>query len=309
MKNDIRIVQGESIEKMKEIKSESIDLIIADPPYNLGKDYGNGSDLKSFDEYIGFTKDWTKEATRILKNTGTIYIFMGFRFISYLYQILEKDNQLNFVNWICWHYTQGIGKKKGFSPRHDDILMFSKSSSYTFNLDSIRVPQKFYRSINNMRGANPGDVWEFSHVHYCQDNRQDHPTQKPEGLMERMILASSNEYDLVLDPFSGSGTTLRVCQQLNRSCIGIELNNDYVKLTEDRLSQQFLCFDSLDPRMERVPNDLNDEEIREAYLKNHVEWFLKNHDDAKELFVKDVQKKYGQSKKRVITSNTDQLFK
>lgn len=309
MKNDVRIILGDAIEKMKEVKSESIDLIIADPPYNLGKDYGNGSDLKSFDEYIEFTKEWTKEANRILKDTGTIYIFMGFRFISYLYQILEMNNHLNFVNWICWHYTQGIGKKKGFSPRHDDILMFSKSSTYTFNLDSIRVPQKFYRSINNMRGANPGDVWEFSHVHYCQDNRQDHPTQKPEGLMERMVLASSNEYDQVLDPFSGSGTTLRVCQQLNRSCVGIELNKDYVKLTEERLSQQFLCFDTIDPRMERVPNDLNDEEIRDEYLKKHVEWFLKNHDDAKELFVKDVQKKYGQSKKRVITSNTDQLFK
>ena len=92
---------------------------------------------------------------------------------------------MNFINWICWHYTQGIGKKKGFSPRHDDILMFAKGKSHTFNLDAIRVPQKYYRSRNNMRGANPGDVWEFSHIHYCQENRQNHPTQKPEGLIER----------------------------------------------------------------------------------------------------------------------------
>ncbi|MCH7515600.1 MAG: site-specific DNA-methyltransferase [Bacteroidetes bacterium] len=262
---------------MQELKSKSVDLIIADPPYNLGKDYGNGSDTKNFEEYIQFTKKWTKEATRIVKQTGTIYIFMGFRFISYLYKILEKENSLNFVNWICWHYTQGMGKKKGFSPRHDDILIFTNSNKYTFNLDSIRVPQKYYRSRNNMRGANPGDVWEFSHVHYCQDNRQNHPTQKPEGLIERMVLASSNEGDVILDPFAGSGTTLRVAQQLNRSCTGFELNNDYVNMINERLNCYFRGFDSIDPRMERIPLDLNDKKIRDEYLQNHDKWFLQNH--------------------------------
>jgi DNA modification methylase len=301
---EIKIICGDAIEKMQEIKSKSVDLIIADPPYNLGKDYGNGSDTKNFSEYIHFTQEWTKEATRILKQSGTLYVFMGFRFISYLYQILEKEYSLNFVNWICWHYTQGIGKTKGFSPRHDDILMFTKSSNYTFNLDSIRVPQKYYRSRNNMRGANPGDVWAFSHIHYCQDNRQDHPTQKPEGLLERMILASSNEGDLILDPFSGSGTTLRVCQQLNRNCIGIELNEDYVKMTKNRLSEKFTGFDSIDPRMERVPNDLNDEKIRDEYLANHLKWFLKNHNGAKEIFFEEVEKKYG-TKKRYLPKQTD----
>lgn len=293
MKNSIEILQGEATEKLKDLQNESVDLIIADPPYNLNKDYGNKSDSKSFDEYLDFTRDWTREATRILKPTGTIYVFMGFRFISYLYQILEKENTLFFNNWICWFYTQGIGKTKGFSPRHDDILMFTKSKNFTFNLDDVRVPQKYYRSVNNMRGANPGDVWEFSHIHYCQENRQNHPTQKPEGLMERMILASSNENDLVIDPFAGSGTTLRVCQQLNRSCLGIELNADYINMIENRLNEPFTGFDSIDPRMERVPNDLNNEQIREEYLANHAEWFLKNHSGAKELFDVEVEKKYG----------------
>jgi DNA modification methylase len=202
----LEILSGDAILEMKKIASNSIDLIIADPPYNLGKDYGNDSDSKEFEDYISFTKEWTTEAKRILKPKGTIYVFMGFKFISYLYQILERDQKLIFNNWICWHYTQGIGKKKGFSPRHDDILMFTKSKEFTFNLDDIKIPQKFYRSVNNMRGANPGDVWEFSHVHYCNENRQNHPTQKPEGLIERLVLASSNIDDLVLDPFSGSGT-------------------------------------------------------------------------------------------------------
>jgi site-specific DNA-methyltransferase (adenine-specific) len=293
MKYRIEIQLGDAIEKFNEIKSDTVDLIIADPPYNLNKDYGNGSDSKSFDEYILFTKRWTKEATRVLKRTGTMYIFMGFRFISYLFQILEKDNKLNFCNWICWFYTQGIGKKKGFSPRHDDILMFTKGKDYVFNIDGIRVPQKFYRSINNMRGANPGDVWEFSHVHYCQENRQNHPTQKPEGLIERMVLASSNEGNFVIDPFAGSGTTLRVCQQLNRHCLGFELNPEYVELTNKRLVESFDGFDSIDPRMGRVPNDLNDPRIREEYLKNHISWFLKNHNGAKDDFYKEVEIKYG----------------
>ncbi len=293
MDKTIDIKEGNAVELFKSIKNNSIDLIVADPPYNLNKDYGNKSDRQDFDSYIQFTKDWVREAKRVLKPTGTIYVFMGFRFISYLYQVLEKDNGLNFNNWISWFYTQGIGKKKGFSPRHDDILMFTKTDKFTFNLDDIRVPQKFYRSINNMRGANPGDVWEFSHIHYCQENRQNHPTQKPEGLIERMVLASSNEGETVLDPFAGSGTTLRVCQQLNRNCIGFELNPEYVNMVKQRLSLPFIGFDSIDPRMERVPNDLNDEKIREEYLKNHVEWFLKNHNGAKEIFLKEVERKYG----------------
>lgn len=305
----IEIKNGDALELFKNIKDNSIDLIVADPPYNLNKDYGNKSDTKTFDEYIQFTEDWTGEAKRVLKPTGTIYVFMGFRFISYLYQILEKKQKLNFNNWICWYYTQGIGKKKGFSPRHDDILMFTKTDKFTFNLDAIRVPQKFYRSVNNMRGANPGDVWEFSHIHYCQDNRQNHPTQKPEGLIERMVLASSNEGDFVLDPFSGSGTTLRVCQQLNRKCVGFEINPAYVLMTEERLKIPFTGFDSIDPRMERVPNDLNDPTIREEYILNHVEWFLKNHNEAKDIFYKEIEAKYGQkiakqkSKIKIIQKN------
>jgi len=302
----IEILQGDALDLFKSIENDSVDLIIADPPYNLNKDYGNQSDNRSFDEYIEFTKDWTKEAKRVLKPTGTIYIFMGFRFISYLYQILEKDNELNFNNWICWYYTQGIGKKKGFSPRHDDILMFTKTDKFTFNLDDIRIPQKFYRSVNNMRGANPGDVWEFSHIHYCQENRQNHPTQKPEGLIERMVLASSNENDFVIDPFSGSGTTLRVCQQLNRNCKGFELNSEYVEVTRKRLSDPFTGFDSIDPRMARVPNDLNDDKTREEYLKNHQEWFLKNHNSANEMFLKEVENKYAGKKKRADKTEKQQ---
>lgn len=304
----IQVIQGNCIEELKSVNDCSIDLIVADPPYNIGKDYGNGSDKQQFDEYICFTKHWLKECHRVLKSDGTIYVFIGFRFISYLYQILEDELNMNFVNWISWHYTQGIGKTKGFSPRHDDILMFSKSENYKFNLDEIRIPQKYYRKINNMRGANPGDVWEVSHIHYCQKNRQPHPTQKPEALIERMVLASSNINDTVLDPFCGSGTTLRVCQQLNRNAIGIELNSVYVDQIRERLNEKFEGFDSIDERMLRVPNDFNENDTREEYIANHINWFLKNHPDRIETFLEDVKNKYPKSKGKQKKELTYDLF-
>ena len=288
----IDIILGNCINELKSLDSCSVDLIIADPPYSVGKDYGNTSDKLDFNDYIAFTKEWLVECHRVLKDSGTIYVFVGFRFISYIYQILEKELNMNFINWISWHYTQGIGKTKGFSPRHDDILMFSKTSTYKFNLDDIRIPQKYYRKVNNMRGANPGDVWEVSHIHYCQKGRQQHPTQKPEALIERMVLASSNEGDMVVDPFCGSGTTMRVCQQLKRNGIGIEINEEYVKLAKERLNRPFEGFDSIDTRMLRVPNDLNDAKTRNEYIKKHIDWFLKNHPDRVTSFLEDVNTKY-----------------
>ncbi|MBE6852577.1 MAG: site-specific DNA-methyltransferase [Ruminococcus sp.] len=296
MEKDLRldVYCGDVLEEMKKIDDESIDLIVTDPPYNLNKNYGNTHDTLEFAEYLEFSKNWLKEADRVLKPNGTIYIFMGMRYISYIYNILDSELKYHFNSWIVWYYTQGIGKTIGFSPRHDDILMFTKSKKFTFNLDDIRVPQKYYRSVNNMRGANPGNVWEFSHMHYCSKHRLSHPTQKPEGLYERIILASSNEGDTVLDPFVGSGTALRVCQNTGRNCIGIDINPEYIKMCQDRLIRPFVGFDSIDERMTRIPNDLNDPDIREQYIRNHVEWFLKNHKDVIPEFMKKVREKYGE---------------
>lgn len=293
MDKELKIICGNAIDEMVKMPDKSVRLIVTDPPYNLNKDYGNNQDNLEFKEYLDFSRQWLKEAHRILTEDGTIYVFMGMRYISYVYSILEQELNMTFNSWITWFYTQGIGKTKGFSPRHDDILMFTKHpKNFVFNLDDIRVPQKFYRSVNNMRGANPGNVWEFSHMHYCNKNRQNHPTQKPEGLYERMILSSSNEGDTVLDPFSGSGTLLRVCQQTGRKGIGIEINPEYISMTKERLETPFTGFDSIDERMKRVPNDLNDAEIRIQYIKNHIQWFLKNHPDAINEFIDEVIRAY-----------------
>ena len=251
-----RLICGDAIEEMANLPASSVDLLIADPPYNLGKDYGNNIDDKAWHEYEDFTRQWLTEAMRVLRPTGSLYVFMGVRFIAKLYVFLEEEFKLNFNGWITWHYTQGMGRKTGFSPRHEDLLYFTKSKQFTFNLDEVRVPQKYFRERNNMAGANPGDVWQFSHVHYCSAERQPHPTQKPEALLQRVIASSSNEGDVVLDPFIGSGTTCRVAQVLGRKWLGIEINPEYVEMSQRRLADSFTQFDSIDLRMERVPKDL-----------------------------------------------------
>lgn len=292
MDKNLNLICGDAIKELKKLSDSSIDLITTDPPYNLSKDYEKTNDNLEHNEYLDFSRQWIQQCYRVLKPNGTIYVFMGMKYISYIYQILEETGFF-FNSWITWFYTQGIGRTKGFSPRHDDILMFTKNQkNFTFNLDNIRVPQKFYRSVNNMRGANPGNVWEFSHIHYCNSQRQPHPTQKPEGLYERMILVSSNSGDTVLDPFCGSGTCIHVCQHTERNCISIDNNPNYIKMAQDRINSKFTGFDSIDERMYRVPNDLNDRNIRMKYVKNHIDWFLNNHEDAIEKFKTDIKNKY-----------------
>ncbi len=252
----IRLHCGDAMSIMAQMEAGSVDLLIADPPYNLGKHYGNNIDLRDWRTYEDFTRAWLGEAVRLLHPEGSLYVFMGVRFIARLYCLLEEEFGLRFRGWITWHYTQGMGRTRGFSPRHEDILYFSRGPRPVFNLDDIRVPQKYFRKRNNMAGANPGDVWQFSHVHYCAGERERHPTQKPEALMERIIRASSHPGDHVLDPFLGSGTTARVCQALGRRCSGIDVNPDYIAMARRRLERPFTGFDSVDPRTKRIPRDL-----------------------------------------------------
>ena len=251
-----RFYSDDAVEIMRTFPSESVDLVCADPPYNLGKHYGNMVDKKDWVEYEKFTRLWLSEAIRLLKTNGTIYVFMGVRFISKLCIMLEDDFGLVFNGWITWHYTQGVGRIRGFSPRHEDILCFTKGNKHKFNLGDIRIPQKYYRRRNNMEGANPGDVWLFSHVHYCSKEREEHPTQKPEGVLERMIRASSDTGDIVLDPFVGSGTTCKVARALGRHWIGIDINPNYIAMSQKRMARAPDLFDSIDPRKNRIPLDL-----------------------------------------------------
>lgn len=287
------VILGDSIKVMADMKENSVDLIVADPPYNVGKDYGNNSDKQGKDEYLKFSKNWMTEATRILKSTGTLYVFGGQKYIAYLYMILEKMGLEN-NGWVVWHYTQGAGRTKGYSSRHDDILIFTKSKNYTFNLDNIRVPQKYYRKANNMRGANPGNVWSLPHVHYSEKDRTIHPTQKPHALYERMILASSNKGDLVLDPFAGSGSALVVSKMTGRNFIGIEIEPKYVDICNAELTKDYKFFNSYFKELLRIPNNFSNTDMTVEYLHNHRKWFLEDyHSNLISKFEEEITNKYG----------------
>lgn len=279
---------------MKELPNESVNLIVTDPPYNVGKDYGNNSDKQSKEEYLKFSRDWLSEAHRLLKEDGTIYVCGGQQYSPHLFIIMEE---LGFVfnSWIVWHYTQGVGRTRGYSSRHDDILMFTKSKKYTFNLDAIRIPQKSYRKVNNMRGANPSNVWVLPHIHYSEESRTEHPTQKPHAIFERMILSSSNEGDIVLDPFCGSGSSLVVSMKTNRKFIGMELEEKYVMLSRSELEKDYKYFNSCFSELTRVPDSFSDKDLAVEYLTNHRKWFLdKYHSNLVPSFEKNIVKQYGE---------------
>ena len=286
------IYQGDFLENIKNIPNESVDLVVADPPYNVGKDYGNNSDKMSRLEYKDFTKKWITECHRVLKTNGTFYTFGGKKNIADMYVFMEELGMEN-ISWIIWHYTQGQGKRIGSSSRHDDILMFAKGDKYLFNLDNIRIPQKHYRSINNMRGANPGDVWNLSHIHYSEASRTKHPTQKPHALYERMILASSNKGDTILDPFAGSGSALQVAKHTQRNFIGFEMEEDYIAIINKNLQGDIKYFNSYFTELLRVPQGLKKEILLE-YLHYHRFWFLeKYHSNLIDEVEENIEKSYG----------------
>ena len=113
MDKNLNVICGDSIEEMKKIPDKSVKLVVTDPPYNLNKNYGISQDNLNFEEYLNFSKKWISEAVRVLTDDGSIYVFMGMRYISYIFIILEQEFKLNFNSWITWFYTQGIGKTRG----------------------------------------------------------------------------------------------------------------------------------------------------------------------------------------------------
>lgn len=234
------VMLGNSIEILKDIQSNSIDLIFADPPYNIGKNFGNNNDTwENIDSYIAWCKTWIDECMRILKDTGTMYFMTATQHMSYLdIYVSEKYNVLSRIVWT--YDSSGVQSKRIFGSLYEPILMINKGKGfpYTFNSDDIMVEAKTgatrklidYRKdppqpYNNKKV--PGNVWNFSRVRFKMAEYENHPTQKPESLLERIILASSNPGDIVLDPFSGSFTTSAVAVRLGRKAVGIDLNEEY----------------------------------------------------------------------------------
>ena len=265
-----KLYQGNSIEWLKSLEAESIDLVFADPPYNIKK--ADWDSFGSQEQYIEWSLQWIGEASRILKSTGSLYI-CGF---SEILADLKHPASKYFkgCRWLIWHYKNKANLGRDWGRSHESIIHFRKSDSVKLNIDDVRIPygahtlkypshpqaetsaygkgatKKRDNWTPNPKGAKPKDVIEIPTTCNGMGETTPHPTQKPEELLRRFILASSNEGDLVIDPFSGSGTTIVVAEQLNRRWMGCDLNMEYSEWAIKRIEnvrrmtkEEWLAFD------------------------------------------------------------------
>ncbi len=230
------------------IREASVDLVIADPPYGLGKDYGNDSDCLSGADYLDFCRRWIGAVLPKLAPNGSLYVFLTWQYSPEVFSLLKT--RLTMVNEIIWdrRVPSMGGTTRRYSSVHDNIGFFVRSRDYYFDLDAIRVPYDATTKKARSRsifvgkkwlelGYNPKDVWSVSRLHRQHAERVDHPTQKPLALIERMVLASCPPGGLVLDPFMGSGTTAVAAAKHGRRFAGFELNEKYFALARRRIAE------------------------------------------------------------------------
>ena len=253
------IIQNDCIDGMKEIEDNMADIIICDPPYNIGKDFGNNCTKQKMDDYLMWCDKWIKECIRILKPKGTLYIY-GF---SETLAFIRVRISIN-VRWIIWHYTNKTTPSLKFWQRSHESILCCYKEKPTFNRDDVREPytkgflknaagkkrkatkgrfskgdkETVYKAHTN--GALPRDVIKISALAggAGKKERVEHPTQKPLELCRKLIKASKNKGStLLIVPFAGSGSECVAAKLENISCIGFEINENYIKLCNDRLSK------------------------------------------------------------------------
>ena len=242
------IIWGDSIEVLsREIEDNSIDLIFADPPYNIGKNFNGIKDKWETDEkYLEWCYKWLDLCIKKLKSNGTFYVMTSTQNMPYFDIYLR--NRLTILSRIVWYYdSSGVQARKYFGSLFEPILFSVKDkNNYTFNSKDVLVKAKTgaVRKLVDYRKSQPqiynskkvpGNVWEIPRVRYRMPEYENHPTQKPIALLDRIVRASSNEGDIVLDPFSGTFTASFVAKQLNRRSIGMEIQEEYVKVGLRRL--------------------------------------------------------------------------
>jgi site-specific DNA-methyltransferase (adenine-specific) len=254
-----RVLTGDCIEHLTQLPAESVDLAFADPPFNIGYDYDVYDDKQDREAYLDWSGRWMASVTRTLKPNGTFWLAIGDEYAAELKILAQDKLGLTCRSWVVWYYTFGVNCKRKFSRSHAHLFHFVKNPrEFTFNADEIRVPSARMTTYADAR-ANPkgripddtwvlrpqdltdgwdaeDDTWYFPRVAGTFKERQGfHGCQMPERLLERIIKTSSNEGEVVLDPFAGSGTTLAVAKKLYREFLGIELSPDYVQAIEARL--------------------------------------------------------------------------
>ncbi len=244
---------GSCIDLLRELPERSMQLIVTSPPYNIGKEYEKKLKIES---YIKQQEEVITECARVLSATGSIcwqvgnYVDNGaiIPLDTILYPTFERLG-LIMRNRIIWHFEHGLHCSNRFSGRYETIVWFTrKTKDYVFNLDPVRVPQKYpakkyYKGPKagqyscNPLGKNPGDVWDIPNVKSNHVEKTDHPCQFPVELIERLVLSMTNEGDWVLDPFLGTGTSIIAAIRHNRKGVGAETEENYVKIARDRIQK------------------------------------------------------------------------
>jgi len=251
--NNGKLFLGDSIKWLKTLETESVDLIFADPPYNIKK--AEWDTFESQQAYIDWSMQWIEEAARVLKKTGSLYI-CGF---SEILADLKHPASRYFkgCKWLVWHYKNKANLGGDFGRSHESLLHFRKSKKFTMNQDYIRIPygahtlkypnhpQAETSQYGNGKkrddwtphplGAKPKDVIEVPTTCNGMGEKTPHKTQKPEELVRKFVLASSNRGDVVVDPFSGSGTTAVVSEQLDRKWMACDIHREYNEWAINRI--------------------------------------------------------------------------
>lgn len=249
----IVLYPGDCLEFFSQIPDESVQLVITSPPYNLGKEYERRINL---DKYLQEQESVIRECYRILSPQGSICWQVGnyvtkseiIPLDTILYPVFRKLG-MQLRNRIIWHFEHGLHCKKRFSGRYETIIWFTKSQDYYFNLDPVRVPQKYPGKKHfkgpkageyscNPLGKNPGDMWSIPNVKSNHIEKTEHPCQFPVELVERLVLSMSKEDDWVFDPFLGTGTSIIAAIRHNRRGAGAEKFSKYIEISKDRIQKQ-----------------------------------------------------------------------
>jgi site-specific DNA-methyltransferase (adenine-specific) len=243
-----RLICGDAFETLKSLPTSAFDLLFADPPYNLSKRFGaqKFSEM-AIEAYEAWLESWIKLCLPLLKPTASVYVCGDWRSGSAIERVGSRYFKLR--NRITWEREKGRGAKANWKNAAEDIWFFTVSDDYTFDLDAVKqrrrvlapyrvngVP-KDWNSDGNYRDTHPSNIWtDISVPFWSMPENTDHPTQKPEKLLAKIILASTKVGDLILDPFAGSGTTAVVAKKLGRHFVAIEADEDYCLLAQKRLA-------------------------------------------------------------------------
>ena len=246
---DSRLISGDAMEQLPALRSESFDLLFCDPPYNLTKRFGENSfRSKTTDAYETWLDSWLTLCVPLLKQNASIYICGDWRSSAAIQRVGSK--YLKLQNRITWEREKGRGAKANWKNASEDIWFFTVSNDFTFNLEAVKQRRRViapYRengkpkdwnesSDGNFRDTHPSNIWtDITVPFWSMPENTDHPTQKPEKLLAKIILASTNPGDMILDPFAGSGTTAVVAAKLGREFVAIESDENYCLVAAKRL--------------------------------------------------------------------------